>query len=169
MIRNQLEIWSDKEHLKKIKEWAKKGMSDFEIAQNIGIDRITLYRWKKKSATLSNALMQAHEVADQIVENSMFKTANGFSETHQSDVVNKKTGEVTRMTVTTYYPPNVTAQMFWLKNRKAAEWKDKVDFDATVRAEPTPVSKLTTEQLAKLADSLPVVIDAKEVKDDTSK
>ena len=72
-----------------------------QIAKNIGIQQSTFYDWKLKHAEFSEALKRSKDVADYEVENALFKKA--------------KMGDV-------------TAQIFWLKNRKPKQWRDKVSF-----------------------------------------
>ena len=42
-----------------------------------------------------------------------------------------KDGEVTRVAVEKHYPPDVTACIFWLKNRMREEWRDKQEVQHT--------------------------------------
>lgn len=126
--------WIAPEGLLKIQGWARDGLSDKQIAHNIGITQTTLYEWQKRFPELSEALKKGKEVVDREVENALLKRAMGYeyTEVTQEPVKNKDTGEVQmRVTkrVTKQIVPDVTAQIFWLKNRKPDEFRDKRDVE----------------------------------------
>jgi len=121
-----------KENLTRIKGWAMDGLSDEQIAKNIGIAWSTLKVWKKKYSALSTALKKSKDVADREVENAMFKAALGyFVEETKKVIETKEDGSTITREETTkkWMPPNPTLAIFWSKNRKPAEWRDKQDFD----------------------------------------
>lgn len=126
--------WIAPEGLLKIQGWARDGLSDKQIAHNIGITQTTLYEWQKRFPELSEALKKGKEVVDREVENAMLKRALGYEydEVTQEPVTDKDTG-VTEMRVTKRVTkqivPDVTAQIFWLKNRKPEEFRDKRDVE----------------------------------------
>lgn len=122
MARLDASDWTKKEALVKIQGWARDGLSDEQIADNIGIARQTLHRWRKKHNAIEQAMKIGKDVADRQVENAMFKSAIGH--TYKEDVV---TNDGRVVTVNKYSKPNVTAQIFWLKNRKTDTWRDKTE------------------------------------------
>lgn len=113
-----------------IKGWAHDGLTDEQIAHNMGISRSTLSEWKKKYPDISDTLKSGKEVIDRQVENALLKRALGYSykETTRELVADKRTG-ISHMQVTKVVEkevvPDTTAQIFWLKNRKPEEWRDK--------------------------------------------
>lgn len=109
-----------------IEGWARDGLTEEQIANNIGISRSTLNEWKKKFSDISDTLKQSKEIADRQVENALHKTALGFY--YEEDMVTNQ-GDVVR--VKKYSKPNTTAQIFWLKNRKPANWRDKQEIEQT--------------------------------------
>ncbi|HEN2909289.1 TPA: helix-turn-helix domain-containing protein [Streptococcus agalactiae] len=118
--------WLTDEGLLLISGWAKDGLTEEQIANNIGISRSTLNEWKKKFSVISDTLKQSKEIADRQVENALHKTALGFY--YEEDMVTNQ-GDVVR--VKKYSKPNTTAQIFWLKNRKPADWRDKQEIEQT--------------------------------------
>ncbi|HEO6731922.1 TPA: helix-turn-helix domain-containing protein [Streptococcus agalactiae] len=118
--------WLTDEGLLLISGWAKDCLTEEQIANNIGISRSTLNEWKKKFSVISDTLKQNKEIADRQVENALHKTALGFY--YEEDMVTNQ-GDVVR--VKKYSKPNTTAQIFWLKNRKPADWRDKQEIEQT--------------------------------------
>lgn len=117
MAKGKYEQWLTPEGLTKIQGWARDGLTDNVIADNIGISRSTLYEWKRKYTDISDALKESKEVVDRKVENALLKTALGYFGPNGK-----------------YYPPNITAQIFWLKNRKPTSWRDMKHVDANVES-----------------------------------
>ena len=101
--------------------WARDGLIDEQIAENIGISVRTLYRWESKYSQICHALKKGKSVADREIENALFKRANGYEFTEIR--TKKKAGVVVEETIITkHIPGDVTAQIFWLKNRKPEYW-----------------------------------------------
>jgi hypothetical protein len=87
-----------KDNLILVEGWARDGLTDEQIAYNLGIAYSTFREYKNKYSALSSALKKGKEVVDYEVENALYKAAiNG----------------------------NVTAMIFWLKNRRPHGWKDR--------------------------------------------
>lgn len=128
------EEWLDKDNLLKVQGWARDGLSNEQIAHNIGITAKTLCEWQNRFGEFRNAIKKGKEVVDREVENAMLKRALGYEydEVTQEPVTDKDTG-VTEMRVTKRVTkqivPDVTAQIFWLKNRKPEEFRDKRDVE----------------------------------------
>lgn len=128
------EEWLDKDSLLKVQGWARDGLSDEQIAHNIGINKGTLCVWKNRFPEFADAIKKGKEVVDREVENAMLKRALGYEydEVTQEPATDKDTG-ITEMRVTKrvtkQVAPDVTAQIFWLKNRKPDEFRDKRDVE----------------------------------------
>ncbi|WP_211270698.1 transposase [Paenisporosarcina indica] len=137
--------WLTEEGLVKVKKFAEIGLIGKEIAQNIGINHTTLYDWMQKFPELAEAIRNGRKVMDEQVENSLLKRAMGYQyeeETWRKDhdgemIVVKK--------VLKSQAPDVTAQIFWLKNRQPKLWRDKVEIQnehsGTIRVEMGDMEK----------------------------
>ena len=108
MGKGKWQNWIEPDGLLLIEGWARDGLTDDQIAKNMGISYSTFKEWKGKYSAISASLKRSKEVVDREVENALFKSAIGFVGPDEK-----------------YYPPNITAQIFWLKNRKPAAWRDK--------------------------------------------
>lgn len=117
--------WLTPENKTRIRGWCLDGLIDKQIYKNMGISRTTFYKWKSENSEFADLLKRGKEIADREVENALFKSATGFVGPDEK-----------------YYPPNTTAQIFWLKNRKHDEWRDKRETDVNVS---TPVSETASK------------------------
>jgi transposase len=126
MAKGKYHDWLTPDKLILLEGWARDGLTDEQIAKNIGINRDTLYTWKKKYSDISDALTKGKEVVDFEVENALLKNALGF---HFTEEAVTQQGEVVE--VAKYSKPHVTAQIFWLKNRKAKTWREKQEAQET--------------------------------------
>ena len=113
-----------KDKLILIQGMARNGLTQQQIANNLGISIDTLIENKKKYSEFNNALKKGKEVIDFEVENALLKRALGYEyeeETYENGILTKK--------VKKHVAPDTTAQIFWLKNRKPNNWKDRVETD----------------------------------------
>ena len=130
MAKAKYAEWLTSEGLLKIEGWARDGLTDEQIAKNIGISRSTLNVWKDRYSDISDALKKGKDVIDRQVENALLKRALGYE---YEEVKEKfEDGVITERTVTKKeVAPDTTAQIFWLKNRKPDKWRDKPGYEDT--------------------------------------
>ena len=140
MAKSKVIEWLTEEGLLLLQAWSRDGLTYEQIAKNIGICRDTLNEWKNNYPDIFDALKKGRQVADIEVENALFRKANGYT------VEVKKTFKVRRIEYDentgkkireyeelatgfdeVHIPADTTAQIFWLKNRKPEEWKDRVE------------------------------------------
>ena len=100
----------------------KSGKTDAEVAEIIGVCVRTIHIWKGKHPDFLHSLKEAKAIADDLVEASLFSRAIGY--THEAEQVFCSFGKVTRVKTFKHYPPDVTAQIFWLKNRRPDLWRE---------------------------------------------
>ncbi|MGM9881581.1 MAG: helix-turn-helix domain-containing protein [Bacilli bacterium] len=132
MASKKVEYWLTDDGLNLIKGWARAGLTDKEIAENMKIAYSTFRVWRDKNLALSAALKESKDIADFNVENSLYKRANGYEYTEVTKEmrVNPKTGNYELMItkeVTKQIIPDTTAQIFWLKNRQPDKWREKIE------------------------------------------
>lgn len=124
MAKGKYQRWLEPEGLALLEDWARNGLTDEQIAQNMGIAARTLYEWKEKYPQILQALKKGKEVVDAQVENALLKRALGYEYTEERIEVSEKDGRKVIQTVK-HIPPDTTAQIFWLKNRRPGTWRDK--------------------------------------------
>ncbi|MFC6324030.1 helix-turn-helix domain-containing protein [Companilactobacillus baiquanensis] len=191
MAKSSIDKWTTPEGLLEIEGWARDGLTDEQIAHNIGIVPSTLYEWKKKKSEISESLKKGKSVVDREVENALFKRAIGFKsmeeqyrvvpiedeivEVRRRDYANKwklkhpdassqeiqdaavkgvKTSKRVKLGIIEKdVPPDTTAAIFWLKNRKPDDWRDKHETELSGGLNVhNPYANLTDEELKKLAN-----------------
>jgi len=101
------------------------GATDQELADFFEVDVRTIYRWKHTHDEFCQALRAGKAVCDERVERSLYQRAIGYE---QDEV---KIFMPAGAAVPVYAPfrakvaPDVTAAIFWLKNRRSQEWRDR--------------------------------------------
>lgn len=138
MAKGKYAKWLEPEGLLLLESWARDGLTDEQIAHNMGISRKTLAEWKKKYGDISDTLKKGKEIVDIQVENALLKKALGMKETVKKAIKvrevkyndGKRVSEkehIEYVDEEVFVPPDTTAQIFWLKNRKPDKWRDKVE------------------------------------------
>lgn len=124
--------WMTEDGLTKLQGWARDGLTDDQIAHNIGIARNTLYEWRKRFPDIDDALKRGKVVVDIMVENALLKRALGYeyeevvTEIREEPREGKKPLQIKYIKkITKKALPDTTAQIFWLKNRRPDRWRDK--------------------------------------------
>lgn len=139
MAKGKYQKWLEPESLILLEGWARDGLTDEQIAKNMGISVATLYNWKNTYLEILEALKKGKEVVDTIVENALLKRALGY----RYDEVTIEDGIETKR-VTKEVQPDTTAQIFWLKNRRPDKWRDKqnVEVSGSLKTETSKLDDL---------------------------
>jgi hypothetical protein len=121
------------EFVEQARAQCEEGATDQELADFFGVSVRTLYRWKNTYPEFCQALKASKAPADERVERSLFERATGY----ERDEVDIRVidGQIVQTTVRKFYPPDTTAAIFWLKNRRPEQWRDKTDVEATVKGQ----------------------------------
>lgn len=159
MAKGKYEQWLTEEGLLQLESWARDGLTDEQIAANMGIGYSTLQTWKSKYQDIQDTLKRGKDVIDIQVENALLKRALGYryTEVTREKVFNAITGEfelTPTKKVTKEVAPDTTAQIFWLKNRRPEQWRDKRDVSVEGEISTNnPFRGLSTDELRKLIES----------------
>lgn len=123
MAKGKYEYWLTDEGLTKLGGWARAGLTDEQIAHNIGISRKTLDVWKRKYGDIGDTLKRKKEIVDYEVENALLRRALGY--VYEEERIERSADGVKTTTIRRPALPDTTAQIFWLKNRMPDKWRDK--------------------------------------------
>lgn len=140
MAKGKYEYWLSEDGLLLLGAWARDGLTNAQIASNIGISRKTLQEWVKKYSDIGDTLKGSKEIADIHVENSLYRKTLGdirmvkkpikLKEVLYED--GKRVSEKERIEYAdeeVLIPADTTAIIYWLKNRMPDKWRDKPKSD----------------------------------------
>lgn len=127
------------------------GATDREIADFFKVDVATIYRWKADNEQFCDALKVGKEAADSRVERSLYQKALGYSHDAVKIFADPKTGAEQIVPYTEHYAPDTTAAIFWLKNRKPAEWRDRQELTGADGKDLIPEQLSDIEYARRLA------------------
>jgi hypothetical protein len=123
-------------HLELVTVMARYGARDIEIATQLKITKKTFIIWKKEHTELAHAVRAAKfEFDSDNIERTACKCATGYFYTETTKELSKADPEsgkqklIVTKTVKKHVAANITAIIFWLKNRRKAEWSDKQQVD----------------------------------------
>ena len=155
MAKARYDAWLTADGLLKLEAWARDGLTNEQIAHNMGLNVSTLYAWLNKHNDILEALKRGKEVVDIEVENALLKRAKGYKYdeiTQELVTIKDGAGHIvtdadgtairelkTTKVVTKDVAPDTTAQIYWLKNRKPKEWRDKQDIELSGGGVPVAI------------------------------
>lgn len=103
------------------------GATDQEMAEFFGVDVRTIYRWKHEHPKFCQSLKNGKETADERVERSLYQRAIGYEQEEVKIFMPANAESPVYAPFTAKIAPDTTAAIFWLKNRRSQEWRDKQD------------------------------------------
>jgi len=124
VAKGKYQEWLSDDGLLRLEGWARDGLTDEQISKNIGINPATLYKWIDKYSKIGEAIKKGKAPVDIEVENALLKRALGYE---YEEVITEIYGDGKKhiKKVKRYIPPDVTAQIYWLKNRRPEKFRDK--------------------------------------------
>ena len=128
MAKGKYSEWVTQDGLLLLESYAREGLNDEQIAAKIGISAKTLYEWENRFSEIRKAIKKGKAPVDIAVENALYRLATGFTKKVRKPIKLRQRGGneiVEYVEEEIYIPPQVTAQIFWLKNRRPERWRDK--------------------------------------------
>ncbi len=104
------------------------GSTNEDIAKFFNISESTLYEWCIKHPKFAESIKAGGEEADTKVAKSLYQRALGYEHKAQKIVLDRS-GEWKVKDYIERYPPSEVAAIFWLKNRKPKDWREKLDIE----------------------------------------
>lgn len=120
-----------KEYAESARKLAALGATDAEIADFYDVDVRTIYRWKNVHDEFCQALKAGKEQADDRVERALFHRAVGYEQEAVKIFMPAGAESPVYAKYVERIAPDTTAAIFWLKNRRKDEWRDKHEFEHT--------------------------------------
>lgn len=136
MAKGKYARWLTAEGLGCVEAWARDGLSDEQLAKQMGCSTSTLYEWFKKHPEISEAATRGRSGAREQIENALMKKALGYT----ADVLEpvkvrrrywnvttqhmEETEDVVMAVKQVHIPPDPRAAQFWLTNRNRDRWEE---------------------------------------------
>lgn len=140
-----------KELLREVFNYTCLGATDQQLADCLNVDINTIDNWKRTKPEFRQIVEKGKTEADALVVKSLFHASIGYS--HKETIYFQHQGKILSQETIKHYPPNPTAMIFWLKNRRRAEWADvnevhmkhsgQIQFK---KVEDIPIDTLTPEE-----------------------
>ena len=152
----RLQKWQDPRNQTLLEAWARRGMTQAEIAQRMGVAQKTLQRWLREYAFIREPIQTGKEYIDAQVENALLKRALGCVVTEKKygiptvraeepEDAEEERGPVLLAVTEKEIPPDPRSAMFWLTNRMPETWKAKID-EPEKTTEPIQIVIKTPEE-----------------------
>jgi hypothetical protein len=123
----------DKKFVAQAKKLTELGATDRELAEFFGVEARTIHRWKIEHEDFCHSVKAGKIAADERVVKSLYNRAVGYSfDSEKIMTLTERDGDsssshIERVPTVEHVPPDVTACIFWLKNRRPQEWRDRVE------------------------------------------
>lgn len=122
------------------------GATDDELSEFFKLSTRTIYRWANVHPDFCQALKAGKEACDERVVRSLYHRAVGY--THDAEKILTVGGKVRRVPFKEHVPPDPTSALFWLKNRRRHEWRDRHEHEV---GKPGEFDQLSDDELLRIA------------------
>lgn len=110
------------------------GAIDKDLASFFEVNEDTINEWKKVHKDFSESIKEGKMIADAEVAKSLYQRAVGYQ--HKDVDIKIYKGKIIKTPLIKHYPPDSVAGMFWMKNRRPTDWRDKQEIDHTTDGLP---------------------------------
>jgi len=148
------------EYAEQARKLCRLGATDAELANFFEVSERTLNSWKKRHPEFLQALKAGKAVADAEVAEKLYQRACGYS--HEAVKMFQAGGEIISKGYTERYPPDTTAAIFWLKNRRPDLWRDKIEQEHTGK-DGGPIQSETTTRVIVVPAKIPAVVETRSI------
>lgn len=156
-------FWRSKDGLMLLAGWKREGLFEGDICKRIGINQKTLGTWKAKYPEIAEALLTLKYVCDEEVTNALFSRARGMTYKEVTKELVEGQLLVTKE-VSKFVPPDVTACLAWLNNKRGDIWRAKqADLDTMEKDIMAASQVLVNIRVAAGNESTPVTNCSKEI------
>lgn len=164
----KVDYWLTEDGKTLLTGWARQGLSNAQLAKNMGVSEGCFYRWKAENNEIYEAIQKGKEVVDFEVENALLKRAMGYTaeETKtymKDDGTGKQTKHIEK--ANKHIASDATSMIFWLKNRQPERWNDRkqVEHSGNIDSNISMFDNVSTEDLQNIVDQFK---EAKEKEDE---
>jgi hypothetical protein len=137
------------EYDQQVEKLCRLGATNDDVANFFGVATSTIGKWIAEIPSFSDALKAGREKADAEVADRLYRRALGYSHPAVKIFADVKSGEEKIVEYTKHYPPDTTACIFWLKNRRPDVWRDRVEHVMSRKL----AEELPDDELVRIAQS----------------
>lgn len=134
------------------------GLTDKQMAAKLDMSEVSFNAWKQEHEEFLKSLKAGKDKADDRVEKSLYKNAVGYNyKAHKPMTVSDGNGDGSHIEIAEYtehVPAQTIAQIFWLKNRRPEQWRDRQQVEHSGEINSTLSVKQKTERLSDLIKEL---------------
>lgn len=134
--------------VKMVEELCRRGATDGEIAEAIGVTRFTIVNWQARYPDFAEAFKLGREPADERVMRSAFERAVGY--TFDSEKIVTVDKRVERVPIREHVPPDPGMIQYWLNNRRKHEWANRQQVEMGA---PGDFDRLSDDDLRKFIEA----------------
>lgn len=131
------------EYAEQARKLCELGATDSDLADFFGVSDRTIYRWAARHEEFCQALKVGKDVADERVERSLYHRAVGYS--YDAVKIFNASGEPLTVPYREHVAPDTTAAIFWLKNRRKGEWRDRLAHEHSGGIEYTKIERVIVD------------------------
>lgn len=125
------------EYAEQVRKLCLLGATNEDMAGFFNVSVETLDNWRKAHPEFLDAIREGKMQADANVGQRLYERAMGFS--HPEEKIFQADGQIIRANTIKQYPPDTTAAIFWLKNRRPDAWREKADLNLGGQGADNPV------------------------------
>lgn len=115
------------EYVEQARKLCDLGATDMQLADFFEVSVVTLNAWKSQFPEFLKALKVGKEAPDQNVKRSLYQRALGYQRDAVKIFMPAGAEEPIYAPYREDVAPDTTACIFWLKNRRPDEWRDRQD------------------------------------------
>lgn len=126
------------EYAEQAKKLCALGATNEDLAEFFGITRTSIDNWINDKPDFGEAVRAGRELPDDHTEASLYRRGQGVTTREMRTTFGGDGNVKEQVEITKEHPPDTTACIFWLKNRRG--WRDKQDVDHNHRINVVEVS-----------------------------
>jgi hypothetical protein len=126
-----------------------------EIGEFFDVNEVTITRWMQQNEAFCTAIKVGREASDDRVEQSLYRRAVGY--THNATKIMQHMGEPVIVPYVEHVPPDVAACIFWLKNRRRTQWREKVEVEHSAVGDLADVLRAARQRVTLGREPLPAI------------
>lgn len=126
------------EFVEQAKKLCRLGATNQEMADFFEVGRDTIQHWLRDNEEFKQACKDGKALADAKVAEALYRRALGYKAKAVKHFVDK--GEILEAHYIEHYPPDTTACIFWLKNRRPDAWRDQISSQSPTGEKTEPIS-----------------------------